>query len=139
MQIRCRATLPHSAKDNKVSIKTSLSPFEAWQMPLKARNSRIRCVYFVYVICTFLRRRVKLIYLQGCQPRTSSNMENMTSPASNNKAPYRGVLWFNFFNWFEILQTSLIFISLCSRLWSNENRPYHLFGAILTNRPTRLK
>ena len=28
---------------------------------------------------------------QGCQPHTSTNMENMTSPASNNKAPYRGV------------------------------------------------
>ena len=29
--------------------------------------------------------------LQGCEPHTSSNMENMTSPDSNNKAPYRGV------------------------------------------------
>ena len=28
---------------------------------------------------------------QGCQPHTSSNMENMTSPASNNKAPRRGI------------------------------------------------
>ena len=29
--------------------------------------------------------------LPGCQPHTSSNKENMTSPSSNNKAPYRGV------------------------------------------------
>ena len=29
--------------------------------------------------------------LQGCQPHTSSYMENMTSPDSNNKEPYRGV------------------------------------------------
>ena len=28
---------------------------------------------------------------RGCQPHTSSNMESMTSPASSNKAPYRGV------------------------------------------------
>ena len=29
--------------------------------------------------------------LQGCQPHTSSNMENISSPASNNKASNRGV------------------------------------------------
>ena len=29
--------------------------------------------------------------LPGCQPHTSSNKENMTSPSSNIKAPYRGV------------------------------------------------
>ena len=28
---------------------------------------------------------------QGCQPHTSSNIENMTSPASNNKGPYKGL------------------------------------------------
>ena len=33
----------------------------------------------------------KMTKKQGCQPHMSSNMENMTSPASNDKAPNRGV------------------------------------------------
>ena len=33
----------------------------------------------------------QLITKQGCQPHPSSNMENMTSPASDNKAPCRHV------------------------------------------------
>ena len=66
-----------------------------------AHHSRLKGLHLITALSVHVFNTQKVILdtvtsslpeqVQGCQPHTSSSMENMTFPASNNKAPCRGV------------------------------------------------